>query len=273
MRLERRGILCTRPNHDVATRIMSKYWKELVLDLALKNNIYVIDLEGENAVKSKFNAGIKSADPILVCGVGHGNDKAYTGQRLDILLQKGRKEDAKLMKGRIGSFLSCIFGKSGPWWVSNDMRVFFGYKEEFIFSICGNNDEGGCGKPFAEGKMAFDISLLQGETIYQAWNRSITAWNEAISKGDPYTVRYLIHDRDCQVLYLRNESDVDWSPFPSTPTPPQFSCPFCEESFRTKESLLGHICGAHCEPTSPKYGVCLLPSWIRRLIGCRPGRE
>jgi hypothetical protein len=142
------------------------------------------------------------------------------------------------------------------------MRAFMGYTDLFVFMVSGQDD--GAAYGFAESHMTFEFELLRGRSVQEAFDAQTACWNKYIAQGDPTSVRWYIHDRDCRIL----RGELGFRPFqPPPPPPPEFPCPFCDFKTTDLEELRRHICGAHCpKPPSPK--PCWLPERVRRWLGC-----
>lgn len=262
--MPRRKLLCVRPDYETATHVMSVYYKQFILDTAPSFNVDVIDLWKDRSDQKTFREMLDRGDPILVCGVGHGSETKWTGWYGSTLLERGNWFDGERMKGRVGSFLSCKFGQSAPWFVEQGMRAFMGYADLFIFAVSGPDD--GAARPFAESHMTFEFELLRGKSVKEAYDAQTEMYNKYIATADPFSVRYLIHDRDCRIL----EGDWEFRPFPAAPPPPpppKYQCPKCDFATDDPDEFIAHVCGAHCpKPEPPK--PCWLPKFIRKWLGC-----
>jgi len=250
-------MLLSRPRYETATKYGNYWYGELVIPVARAQEIEVIDLDGELANKAEFDRRILDEDPILIAGVGHGNLERWTGHQGQTLLLKGDPQDGKLMAGRHGSFLSCEFGASGPWWIQQGAKGIYGYKDLFYFVISQWPNQ--AAKSFFDSHMMYERTLELGGSHKEAWDATKKKWNEYIAKGDPYLVRYQIHDRDCMIF----SGDLDSKPWPPTP---KYQCEWCPFETDDKNVYLIHICKTHCVPEPCKSWI---PKWIRELTGCQ----
>jgi hypothetical protein len=185
-----------------------------------------VDLYGADATKANWRSTIASNSAIFVCGVGHGNENVFTGQNQEYLLNRLDAYDLTLMKGRYGSFLSCVFGQAADDFVNAGMLGFFGYTDTYWFmaSIFPNS----IASPFFTSHFAFDRALLDGKSLREAFALATEAYNKAIASADAESARYLISDRDAMHLAAFDDSTGPYmgevTPPPVPPEPPS-SCP------------------------------------------------
>lgn len=99
-------LLILQPDFDLATKFCS-YWMNRALEFINEKQIRTTILRGDNANPTEFVSHIEK-DPASFWGAGHGNEVAYTGQNLEILLRKDVNEE--LMAGRVCHLLSCRTG-------------------------------------------------------------------------------------------------------------------------------------------------------------------
>jgi hypothetical protein len=223
--------------------------------------IPVIDLYGPDAIKSKWDAALRYERAVLVGGCGHGNATQYTGQNYDVLLNGQDSADLELMKGRWGSFLSCLFGRSARNFVDAGMKGFFGYTEEFWFVSGGYPN--GYAAPFFNSHYAFDQALLDGKTMQEAWARADAAWLAAIANSDEATRRYLIFDHDHMVM----AGDPEDGPYLSPPEP-KYECPWADYKTDDIEALKIHILDVHCPVCPPQPERPLWCQWFGDIVSC-----
>lgn len=218
-----------------------------------------MDLHDNLDNKANFNAAISESDPILLEGVGHGNASTYTGWHNEPLLKRGRLEDAKLLEGRAGSFMSCEFGQALEWFCEHGMRAGFGYDRTWYFMISIFPD--GVARMFMDSHMTFIRSLYPDKTMQEAFNATFDKYNEYIRGAPATTARYLAWDRDGMLL----AGDKEFKPFKPTPPPPkEVPCYWCEFKTTDLEELRKHVCDKHCQGLTP----CWWPDWLREIFGC-----
>jgi len=137
-------LLVIQPDFDVATRFCS-YWMERTIEHITEKRIRADVLKGGNANLEEFVSSIQK-DPAALWGAGHGNEEAYSGQNLVVLLRKGVNEE--LMVGRVCHLLSCRTGAGGGLLESVAEKgavACIGYAVDFIIGLAV--------EPYAESKM------------------------------------------------------------------------------------------------------------------------
>jgi hypothetical protein len=203
----RGSIVVVRPDFEVATHYGAYYDKLYVIGEAVKKGIKYVDLYAKDAVKLKFNSAVNDAKVVFIAGTGHGNTSMFTGQNYVPLLMKGNWFDARLVKGKWLSLLSCEFGDSADWWIQNGLNGFFGYNRTYYFNVDEFPDSRA--KYFFDSHHMFNVSVLNGKTWQQAFDACIKAYNDAVVNA-PYDCKYyLLWDRDSAVARGR----MDGNPF------------------------------------------------------------
>jgi hypothetical protein len=198
----------TRPNFETATYLGYLAFQHAV-DYLKSKGFTLDDLGGANAVRSKVLDSISRIDPIWFFGVGHGNADRFTGQNYDNIWWTC---DCSQLSGRVVYLLSCITGASlGPDMVNNKKaKTNISYKETFTWIQASSQDPlvDKYAKGFYEPVMELIYSLADGLTAREAWNANMDKWNYWIDywrkSSDPYAatvLQWLIHDRDCQVMF------------------------------------------------------------------------
>jgi hypothetical protein len=254
-----RAIVSNRCDYEQATKWGAYWTKKLAVDFAVQKGIPVVDLYADLASRSNWFGKIKETDAIFVNGVGHGNAQVYTGQNQQILLCSIYPDDLKLMKDRWGSFLSCEFGKAGQSFVNAGMKGFFGYAETYWFEISAFPN--GTAELFFGSHFAFDRYVIDNSSFATAFDVAKAYYNDAITKADPVTARYLIWDRDCMVMY----GNVDSGPFYGQEPSEEKQCYWCDYKTDNMTMMLAHVCEKHC------YNKPKRPSWCKvfgNLVGC-----
>jgi hypothetical protein len=259
--LERLPVVANRPDFETATHYGAYWTNEDLVKVARAIPIPVIDLFKADAIKAKWNAAIKDNNAILVGGCGHGDATKYTGQNYSTLLNSQNSADLELMKGRWGSFLSCVFGQAAQRFVSAGMKGFYGYKVTFWFVTSAYPD--GYASLFFNSHYAFDKALLSGKTMKEAWAACDQAWLDAIAGSDVDTRRYLISDHDGMVM----AGDPDSGPY-TAPPEPKYSCPWGDYQTDDLEALKTHILSAHCPICPPEPTRPLWCRWFGDIVSC-----
>lgn len=175
------------------------------LDEAKLRRYDVTDLGGDLATKEELEATIAGKTPVFFHGGGHGDEKTFTGQDMEPVLQVGVNEE--VCAGMIVYLLSCLTGvELGPAIVKAGGWAYIGYTD-----VWGWVDEDGAGDPYSdkyargfyEGSNAIVISFLDGLTAEEAEKTGCDKYNEWVdywtSSDDPNAsecIHWLTHDRD-----------------------------------------------------------------------------
>lgn len=213
-------ILATNPDFETATHWGSPYLRQ-VEEYAKQLGYPVKELYKDVDVRYNFEQEVKKDNPILIIGIGHGNETTYTGYKYSPLLVKGQNTTAEIAKGRHFVLLSCLIGKSLlPWLVDRGAIAVQGYKEEFIFAIDQNNYPDSYAKPFFDAHYSGDRALFEGKTHQEAYQIVIDTFNKYINDPNvPNMIKpYLKHDRDVRVLYGKKDSRITEQPPQPRPT-------------------------------------------------------
>jgi len=205
----RQGVAtCTRPDSDIATKLGSMALSRSVSYLRIRG-FYIDDLYGDRAVRDSVTSSIARNDPALFFGVGHGKEDLFTGQNQQVIFRVC--EPPETIRGRVVYLLSCLTGAQlGVDMVNKGAETFIGYREEFVWvqERMVNPLDDRIGRAFFEPVEQIIRSLADGRTTGDAYRASIDRWNYWIDywsrQGTPeasIVVMFLVHDRDCQVLY------------------------------------------------------------------------
>jgi hypothetical protein len=146
----------------------------------------------------------RRADVVYMTGVGHGSYTSYTGDHYDPIFEVGNYHPDEA-KGKVVHFLSCqTAAKLGPDFVENGCRAYFGYDENFTFSM----DYAGT---FFECDSEIDRLFASGKNADQVYQQTIQLYNRRITElynaGHVHVAATLEYDRD----HLRAPSvDARW---------------------------------------------------------------
>ena len=195
-------ILATNADFETATHWGAPYLEE-VIKYAQKK-FKVIELHQQEDIKKIFIDEINKQNPILIIGIGHGNNTVYTGYQFNVLMIKGDSDTKKIAKGRHFVLLSCLIGRELlPWLVQNGAVAAQGYKEEFIFMVDQNNYPDSIAKYFFDAHFAGDKALIDGKTEKEAYDIVIKTFDKYINDPNvPQVIKpYLLHDKEARVLF------------------------------------------------------------------------
>lgn len=195
------GVVVNRCNFEQATWYGSFWTAKYLIKYLTDKGIPFIDLYKDWATKQNFNYYIKDARNNMVSGVGHGNEKQYTGQNYDVLLDADNQSDLNLMKGKVISALSCEFGASANRWLNAGAECFHGYKVTYYFIVYSEQQDDPYGLLFGGAHYIFDIMSIENNGDYKkAHNETYEAYTQASQQtNDTATKRYLVWDRDGMV--------------------------------------------------------------------------
>lgn len=244
-------VLVSSPDFETATHYGSYYYNYIVKD-AIDNGFEVLVLYEDRATRINFLNRIRKDDPVLVSGVGHGNENVFTGQNEEILMQTGDPATVEISKGRHFVLLSCTVGKVlGKKIVEEYGGIAFqGYDEEFIFMATDYPND--YASWFFNAHSEIEKALHKGATHEEAYHAAQDAWDNAIKKAPLECRPYLIHDKECHVLWGDKNARIVEEPVP--PVPPE-NCPFWKEGKCTNPDC--QKCDKTCRCEEPEFGKCI----------------
>jgi len=260
-RLPNLPLVANRCDYETATRWGAHWTKAQAVDYAIQKEIPVIDLYKADATKLKWDAAIKDQKAIMVCGVGHGNETRYTGQNQQDLLNATNPADLAMMKGKFGSFLSCVFGASVKKWIDAGMLGFYGYNRTFWFVT--STFPNASARPFFVSHFSFDRVWENRGTTDEAWTESDKVWIDELAKADAYTRQYLLYDYQSRV----KGGDGKLGPYVGPP-PPKYQCYWSDYGSDDLEDVKRHILQAHCPACPPWPERPAWCQWFGDLVGC-----
>ncbi|MFY9484721.1 MAG: hypothetical protein WAP74_03840 [Patescibacteria group bacterium] len=169
-----KGIIITRPNHDLVTTYLF-YWSQKIIEQAERKNFKIFDLAKKRANAKEFVGIIKKISPSLVVINGHGSASMVTGYNNEPILESN--SNSELLKGTVAYARSCQSAKKlGSAAVKNGAKAYIGYSEDFFCMFDEQKItrplEDQTAKLFLEPSNAVPISLLKGNTAGEAINRS-----------------------------------------------------------------------------------------------------
>jgi len=172
-----------------------------------------IDLSWTQAERVNVESTVPIVQPFLIHGFGHGNVNIYTGNSETAIFHTSF--DLTYLAGSVIYLLSCLTANElGPYLITQGVLGYGGFLIAWTWMcdgpVSGDPYEDIYAHGFYESSNEFFISLLDIETLQQAYDRSVAKYNDWIDywsnegSGDPYAsqaIGWLIHDRDGLVLY------------------------------------------------------------------------
>lgn len=167
-------LIVTRPKHDITTKYISTWAKEIIF-FAGSKKVDVVDLVKEKANKNDFEGRISKLEPKAIFLNGHGSDDCVCGHNDEILVKAG--DNHNFLQGKITYALSCSSGKKlGPEVAVDKKSVYIGYDDDFIFvtdhKYVARPAEDPKAKPFMESSNQVMFSLLKGNTAKESSDKS-----------------------------------------------------------------------------------------------------
>lgn len=207
-------ILVTRPDHDITTRYLF-YWAKEVLFLAEKKCFRVFDLKKDKASQKEFESRVKKHNPGLIFVNGHGREDRICGYNNKFLVKVGKNE--KTLSDKTVYALSCqSASKLGKESVRNGTLSYIGYLKDFIFCYdehkISRPTEDKIAKLFLEPSNQVVISLIKENTAKESSKKSKDFFFKNIqkvlssdsSKEFSYCAKYLWWDMKNQVCLEKN---------------------------------------------------------------------
>jgi hypothetical protein len=175
-------ILITKPRFDEATHYLSS-WSKPVIDIAEKKGFQIHKLEEKKCTKKEFEKRIRKHAPKLVLFNGHGSYTTVTGQNFETLVEIEKNEH--LLKNRIVHAFACSSANLlGPSSINKGAIAYIGFKEDFVFlqddTYSANPMKDKIAKHFLESTNLAPISIIKGNTIEEAFQRSQEAFEKSI---------------------------------------------------------------------------------------------
>ncbi len=206
-------LLVTRPNHDSTTDYLY-YWSKPVLDIAVKHDFKVLDLESKKANRKYFESYLRSNDPGFIFLNGHGSEDVIAGYNDEVLLDDqsiiSKKLDGKVLYSR--SCRSAVFfGKKVV--THGGAKAFIGYSRDFVFLI----DTDYITRPyldpiarmFLEPSNLVATTLIKGHSVADADKRSrfemrkalFRSLSSAASESESRSAPFLFSNIASQTIY------------------------------------------------------------------------
>ncbi len=188
-----KGILITRPNYDKITSYLHDFCKGVIDRAKAGGGVYIIDLEGNKAIRINLEKSINKDKPSLVFLNGHGNKRQVAGHKEEIILDI---DNIHLMKDKIVYALSCdSLEDLGELSIDKGVKAYIGYKARFMLVIDPSWDTNPSkdknALPFRRGCCALIESLIAGRTVKESIDFTKDEYLHSIrsygtSEDDPY---------------------------------------------------------------------------------------
>jgi len=182
--MNKSSILITRPDHDVTTRYLCEWAKNVIAE-AEKRGFSIYDLKGKKANKEKFEGIIAKTEPEVIFINGHGDSDCLSGYDNEVLVKAGENES--LFAEKIIYALSCRSASElGRCSVKSGAIAYLGYMDDFVFLI----EQDKVGHPlkdctaslFLDPSNLLAISLIKGHSPQESFRRAQEAQKKTIRK-------------------------------------------------------------------------------------------
>ena len=152
----------------------------------------ITELIADDANPDRVKQELNRTNPIVFCGLGHGNEKTFTVECTAKLFDTS-SSDLDLLTDKVCSLCSCLTAQFlGPAIIDAGAVAYTGYKTEFWFYIGGDPGANRAVQSPFLAEFAFVGSLLQGKTTGLAredqlkkYDEEINYWISGDGKNDP----------------------------------------------------------------------------------------
>lgn len=157
-------VLGVDSNYEPVTRAAYEYREAKVYPYLQSKGYQVTKFQGPLARRYYVSPEAKKPEVDFITGVGHGLHNLYTGDQGDNVFQVGNYHPDE-SRGKIVHFLSCQTARElGPHFVSNGCLAYFGYDENFAFTMADKDI-------FFECDSEIDRAFADGLTAEQVYDR------------------------------------------------------------------------------------------------------
>jgi hypothetical protein len=203
-------VLITRPNFDRVTSYLFVWSKEIIKE-AKKRDLNVFQLNEEQTNRKTLEKRIEKNDPALVLFNGHGSPETITGHKKEILIKADDNEG--ILKSRIVHSFSCNSARTlGPKSVEAGAKSFIGYIKRFVIlhdeKHTATPKKDNIAKHFLESANTVPISLIKGNTVKEAYEKSQASFEKSIeyykthySQENSHILFFLKYDKSIQRYY------------------------------------------------------------------------
>lgn len=210
-----KSILVTRPDHDVVTKYLCS-WSKDVIDGAKSKGFVIYDLKSRRSNRAEFESYLHARKPAILFLNGHGNAAIITGYDNEPLVDEHSNLSGSIVYAR-----SCDAGQLlGQRLVEGGLRCFIGYNRKFI---CGYSPEKST-KPcednvarlFLEPSNLVVSTLIKNHPAKEAHTRSKDAMyknfrrmiSSSATHEERYVARWLWSNINSQVLLGDREAKI-----------------------------------------------------------------
>lgn len=198
-------IIAIDSNFDTATKMGFEYRNKRVYPWSVLCGYWILRAQGNNANRNYVVSLLNSNQKVFyITGVGHGGYSIYTGQNQTEVFRVGNYNSSEV-KDKVIHLLSCQTARDlGPDFVRNGCKAFFGYIENFAFTLEFSSIFFACDS-------TIDYHFALGRSAEQVYIITIGVYNAGINylndNGHFYVASLLYDDLN----YLRcPSSDVKW---------------------------------------------------------------
>ncbi len=144
---------------------------------------------------------------VYITGVGHGAYTTFTGHYYDMVFEVGNYSTSE-PGGKIVHFLSCETAANlGPDFVKNGCLAFFGYDEDFVFTMADRDI-------FFECDSEIDLAFADGLTAAEVYDRVGKLFAKRVAdfrvQGKYTEAATLESDLDCLRCPSSPPGAIDW---------------------------------------------------------------
>lgn len=153
-----------------------------IVSVNKKPGQFITELLGTDANPDRVKQELSNSSPLMVAGIGHGNETTYTVQNMAYLLEAGNPDELALMTSRVVSLCSCLTAVTlGPALIDAGAIAYTGYNQDFWFYTGDNaGTTRAVQSPFL-AEFAFVASLLQGKNTSSARQDQLNAYDTEIA--------------------------------------------------------------------------------------------
>ena len=181
-------------NWEPATLAACQYREKHVYPHIASKGYSIDKCQGPMAKRVYAGPKARQAGVVYLTGVGHGSYTTFTGHFYDVVFEVGNYSAAE-PSGKIVHFLSCeTAAHLGPDFVKNGCLAYFGYDEDFIFTVADQDIFFECD---SEIDRAFTAGLTAAE-VYDRVSKLFTQRADDFRAQGKYTeAATLESDLDC----------------------------------------------------------------------------